>query len=403
MISRRVFLQSSAISAVALASRSRPALAANAPGITDTEIKIGQTMPYSGPASAYGQIGRAETAYFKMINEAGGINGRKINFLSLDDGYSPPKTVEQIRRLVEQDQVAFIFNSLGTPSNSAIRDYLNENKVPQLFVATGASKIGDPQHFPWTMGWQPNYQTEAGIFAKHILATKPDAKIAILYQNDDFGKDYLIGLKDGLGAKHAAMVIKELSYEVSEPTVDSQIITLQGSGADTFVNITTPKFAAQAIRKTYDVGWKPVQYLTNVSLSIGSVMKPAGLEKGIGIMTGAYGKEPTDPRWKDDAGMQQWLAFMKKYMPDANIADSNNGYGYGVAATLVQVLKQCGADLSRERIMKEAANLHDFELPTLLPGIKINTAPDNFYPIRQMQLARFSGETWELFGDVISG
>ena len=403
MISRRVFLQSSAISAVALASRSRPAMAANAPGITDTEIKIGQTMPYSGPASAYGQIGRAEAAYFKMINEAGGINGRKINLLSLDDGYSPPKAVEQIRRLVEQDQVALIFDSLGTPSNSAIRGYLNENKVPQIFVATGASKFGDPEHFPWTMGWQPNYRTEAGIFAKHILATKPDAKIAILYQNDDFGKDYLIGLKNVLGAKYEAMVVKELSYEVSEPTVDLQIITLQGSGADAFVNVTTPKFAAQAIRKAYDIGWKPVQYLTNVGASVGAVMKPAGLEKGIGIMTGGYAKEPTDPRWKDDAGMQQWFDFMKKYMPDANIADGNNVYGYGVAATLVQVLKQCGADLSRERIMKEAANLKDFEIPTLLPGIKINTAPDNFYPIRQMRLARFSGQTWELFGDVISG
>ncbi len=403
MISRRVFLQSSAISAVALASRSRPAMAANAPGITDTEIKIGQTMPYSGPASAYGQIGRAEAAYFKMINEAGGINGRKINLLSLDDGYSPPKAVEQIRRLVEQDQVALIFDSLGTPSNSAIRGYLNENKVPQIFVATGASKFGDPEHFPWTMGWQPNYRTEAGIFAKHILATKPDAKIAILYQNDDFGKDYLIGLKNVLGAKYEAMVVKELSYEVSEPTVNSQIITLQGSGADAFVNVTTPKFAAQAIRKAYDIGWKPVQYLTNVGASVGAVMKPAGLEKGIGIMTGGYAKEPTDPRWKDDAGMQQWFDFMKKYMPDANIADGNNVYGYGVAATLVQVLKQCGADLSRERIMKEAANLKDFEIPTLLPGIKINTAPDNFYPIRQMRLARFSGQTWELFGDVISG
>ncbi len=403
MISRRVFLQSSAISAVALASRSRPAMAANAPGITDTEIKIGQTMPYSGPASAYGQIGRAEAAYFKMINEAGGINGRKINLLSLDDGYSPPKAVEQIRRLVEQVQVALIFDSLGTPSNSAIRGYLNENKVPQIFVATGASKFGDPEHFPWTMGWQPNYRTEAGIFAKHILATKPDAKIAILYQNDDFGKDYLIGLKNVLGAKYEAMVVKELSYEVSEPTVDSQIITLQGSGADAFVNVTTPKFAAQAIRKAYDIGWKPVQYLTNVGASVGAVMKPAGLEKGIGIMTGGYAKEPTDPRWKDDAGMQQWFDFMKKYMPDANIADGNNVYGYGVAATLVQVLKQCGADLSRERIMKEAANLKDFEIPTLLPGIKINTAPDNFYPIRQMQLSRFSGQTWELTGEVLSG
>ncbi len=403
MISRRTLLQAGAISAVALAARSRPALAANAPGVTDTEIKIGQTMPYSGPASAYGQIGKAETAYFNMINEAGGINGRKINLLSLDDGYSPPKAVEQIRRLVEQDQVAFIFNSLGTPSNTAIRGYLNTNKVPQLFVATGASKFGDPEHFAWTMGWQPNYRTEAAIFGKHILATKPDAKIGVLYQNDDFGKDYVIGLKATLGAKYATMVVTEQSYDVSDPTIDSQIITLMDSGANTFVNATTPKFSAQAIRKSYDLGWKPVQYLTNVGASIGAVMKPAGLEKGVGIMTGAYGKEPTDPRWKDDAGILQWQAFMKKYMPDADLADANNVYGYGCAMTLVQVLKQCGADLSRERIMKEAANLKDFELPTLLPGIKINTSPNNFYPIRQMQLERFNGQTWELFGDVISG
>jgi branched-chain amino acid transport system substrate-binding protein len=403
MISRRIFLQAGAISAVALTARSRPALAANAPGITDTEIKIGQTMPYSGPASAYGAVGRADTAYFNMINEAGGINGRKINLLSVDDGYSPPKTVEQIRRLVEQDRVAFIFNSLGTPCNSAIRGYLNTNKVPQLFVATGASKFGDPEHFPWTIGWQPNYRTEAGIFAKHILATKPDAKIGMLYQNDDFGKDYLIGLKAGLGAKSATLVVEELSYDVSDPTIDSQIITLLDSGVDTFVIAATPKFAAQAIRKSYDIGWKPVQYVTNVSASVGAVMKPAGIEKGIGIMTGAYGKEATDPKWTNDAGMQQWLAFMKKYMPNADVSDDNHIVGYGVASTLVQVLKQCGADLSRERIMKEAANLKDFDLPTLLPGIKINTAPDNFYPIRQMQLQRFSGQSWELFGDVING
>ena len=403
MISRRIFLQAGAVSAAALASGSRLALAANAPGITDTEIKIGQTMPYSGPASAYGVIGRAETAYFKMINEAGGVNGRMINLLSLDDGYSPPKAVEQIRRLVEQDQVAFIFNSLGTPSNTAIRDYLNQNKVPQLFVATGASKFGDPEHFPWTMGYQPTYRTEAAIFAKHILATKPDATIGVLYQNDDFGKDYLNGLKDSLGAKNAAMVVKEASYEVSEPTIDSQVITLQDSGANAFVIAATPKFAAQALRKSYDIGWKPVRYLTNVSYSVGAVMKPAGLEKSTGAMTGVYGKEATDPRWKDDPGMLQWLAFMKKYMPGADVSDNNLSYGFGVAMTLVQVLKQCGADLSRERIMKEAANLKDLELPTLLPGIKVNTAPDNFFPIRQMQLQRFNGQSWELFGEVLSG
>jgi branched-chain amino acid transport system substrate-binding protein len=404
MISRRTILRAGAATAAALAARPLPAFADNAPGVTDTEIKIGQTMPYSGPASAYGTIGRAEIAYFKMLNEQGGVNGRKITLLSLDDGYSPPKAVEQIRRLVEQEQVAFIFQSLGTPSNSAIRDYLNENKVPQLFVATGASKFGDPQHYPWTMGWQPNYRTEAAIFAKHILQNKPDAKVGILYQNDDFGKDYLNGLKEALGDKNAGMVVKEASYEVSEPTVDSQVITLQGSGADTFVIAATPKFAAQALRKAYDVGWKPVEYLTNVSVSVSSVMKPAGPEKCVGAMTGAYGKEPTDPRWKDDPGVNQWREFMAKYMPGADTSDVNNSYGYAVASTLVQVLKQCGNDLSRERIMKEAANLKDLELPTfLLPGIKINTSPTNYYPIRQMQLERFNGTTWELFGEVLSG
>jgi branched-chain amino acid transport system substrate-binding protein len=403
MFSRRRLLQAGAATAAALAARSGPAFAENAPGVTDTEIKIGQTMPYSGPASAYGADGRSEAAYFKMINDQGGVNGRKINLLSLDDSYSPPKTVEQIRRLVEQEQVAFIFNSLGTPSNSAIRDYLNENKVPQLFVATGASKFGDPEHFPWTIGFQPNYRTEAAIFAKHILASKPDAKIGVLYQNDDFGKDYLNGLKDALGAKNAGMVIKEVSYEVSEPTVDSQIITLQGSGADTFLIAATPKFAAQALRKAYDLGWKPVEYLTNVSVSVGSVLKPAGLEKCVGVMTGAYVKEPTDVKWNDDPGMKQWRDFMAKYMPGVDTSDNNLVYGFGVAMTMVQVLKQCGNDLSRERIMKEAANLKDFEVPILLPGIKVNTSPTNFYPIRSMQLSRFNGTTWELFGDVLTG
>jgi branched-chain amino acid transport system substrate-binding protein len=401
MFSRRTFLRAGAATAAVLASRS--AFAGNAPGVTDSEIKIGQTMPYSGPASAYGAIGRGEAAFFKMINEQGGVNGRKINLVSVDDSYSPPKTVEQIRKLVEQDQVAFIFNSLGTPSNSAIREYLNDNKVPQLFVSTGASKFGDYQHYPWTMGWQPNYRTEAAIFGKHILATKPDAKIGILYQNDDFGKDYLGGLKETLGDKNAGMVVKEVSYEVSEPTVDSQIINLQSSGADVFVIAATPKFAAQAFRKAYDIGWKPVEYVTNVSLSIGAVLKPAGFEKCIGAMTGAYGKDPTDPKWKDDPGLNIWREFMAKYMPGADVTDNNHVYAYGVGTTLVQVLKQCGNDLSRERIMKEAANLKDLELPTALPGIKINTSPTNFYPIRQMQLSRFTGTTWELFGDVLSG
>jgi len=401
MFSRRTFLKASAATTAMLASRS--AFAENAPGVTDTEIKIGQTMPYSGPASAYGVIGQSEAAYFKMINDQGGVNGRKINLISVDDGYSPPKTVEQIRKLVEQDQVAFLFNTLGTAPNSAVRDYLNDNKVPQLFVSTGASKFGDYQHYPWTMGYNPSYQTEARIYAKHILASKPSAKIGVIYQNDDFGKDYLIGLKDVLGDKYAGMLVKEASYETSEPTVDSQIIELQNSGADTFVIAATPKFAAQALRKAYDVGWKPVEYLTNVSISVGTVLKPAGLEKCVGAMTGEYGKEPTDPKWKDDPGLQAWRDFMNKYMPGASQTDVNIVYGYGAAMTMVQVLKQCGNDLSRERIMKEAANIKDFANPVSLPGMTFNTSPTNYNPIRQMQLARFTGTTWELFGDVITG
>jgi branched-chain amino acid transport system substrate-binding protein len=403
MISRRNLLQAGAVSAAALASGLRPARAANAPGVTDAEIKIGQTMPYSGPASAYGVIGKADAAYFKMINDGGGINGRKLNLISLDDGYSPPKTVEQIRRLVEQEQVAFIFNSLGTPSNYAIRPYLTENKVPQLFVATGAAMWNDPQHFPWTIGWQPNYQTEAHIFAKNILATKPNAKIGVLYQNDAFGKDYLIGLKDGLGAGNAGLIIKEASYEVSEPTVDSQIVSLQDSGADVLLIAATPKFAAQAIRKTYDIGWTAVRYMTDVSQSIASVMKPAGLEKSKGVITAIYGKDPTDARWKDDPGFKEYVAFVTKYMTPADIPDANVVYGMGASATLVQVLKQCGNDLSRENIMKQAANLKDLELPMLLPGAKVNTSPDNFAAIRQEQLASFNGESWSAFGDLLQG
>jgi branched-chain amino acid transport system substrate-binding protein len=403
MISRRTLLQAGAVSAAALGFGSRSARADNAPGVTDTEIKIGQTMPYSGPASAYGVIGKADVAYFKMINDMGGVNGRKLNLISLDDGYSPPKAVEQTRRLVEQEQVAFIFNSLGTPSNYAIRPYLTENKIPQLFVATGAAMWSDPQHFPWTIGWQPNYQTEAHIFGKAILATKPDAKIGVIYQNDAFGKDYLIGLKDGLGAANAGMVIKEASYEVSEPTVDSQIVSLQDSGADTLLIAATPKFAAQAIRKTFDIGWTPVRYMTDVSQSIAAVMKPAGVEKSKGVISALYGKDPTDARWKDDPGFREFSAFIAKYMTPADLTDANAVYGFGVAATMVQVLKQCGNDLSRENIMKQAANIKDLVLPMTLPGAKINTSPDNFSPIRQMQLATFNGESWSAFGDILQG
>ena len=398
MITRRFLLQSAAAAAAYSVQGFGAARAENAPGVTDTEIKIGQTMPYSGPVSAYGVIGRTEAAYFKMINEQGGVNGRKINLISLDDAYSPPKTVEQVRRLVEQERVAFLFNTLGTPPNTAIRQYLNDNKIPQLFVATGAAKWNDSKHFPWTMGFQPNYQLEARIYAQHILKTKPDGKIGVLYQNDDYGKDYLIGLRDGLGADHAGMVIKEVSYETSEPTVESQIVTLQGSGADVFLIAATPKFAAQAIRKAYDIGWTPVRYLNNVSASIATVLKPAGLEKSKGAITAIYVKDATDARWKEDAGFKQFAAFIAKYMSPNDLIDLNAAYGFCAAPTLLQVLKQCGNDLSRDNVMRQAANLKDLELPMLLPGIKVNTSPDNFSPIRQEALATFNGESWEQFG-----
>jgi len=370
-------------------------------GATDTEIKIGGIMPYSGPASAYGTIGKASAAYFKKINDEGGINGRKINFISVDDGYSPPKAVEMARRLVEQDQVLFIFNSLGTPSNSAIHKYMNAKKVPQLFVATGASKWNDPKNFPWTMGWQPNYQTEAAIYAKHILQTKPDAKIAVLFQNDDYGKDYLKGFEDGLGAKAKTMIIAKASYETSDPTVDSQIVQLQASGANVFFNITTPKFAAMAIRKAYDIGWKPVQYLNNVSASIGSVLTPAGVEKAVGLISVQYLKDPSDPALKDDKGMKDWYAFMAKYYPDGNVKDASNVYGYAVAQTLVHVLKQCGDNLTRENVMKQAANIKDLQLDIALPGVKINTSATDFAPFEAMQLIRFDGKEYVPFGGVV--
>ncbi len=379
-----------------------PALAQKkySPGATDSEIKIGNIMPYSGPASAYGTIGRSEAAYFKMINDQGGINGRKINFITLDDGYSPPKAVEQVRKLVEQEEVLLVFQPLGTPSNSAIHQYMNAKKVPQLFVATGATKWGDPEHFPWTMGWQPSYQTEARIYVKYLLQTKPDAKIGILYQNDDFGKDYLKGIKDGLGDKAAKMIVSEVSYEVTDATVDSQIVTLKGSGADIFFNITTPKFAAQAIRKAYDVDWHPLQLLTNVSISVGSVMTVAGLEKGVGIITADYRKDPVDPQWQDDAAMKEWRGFMAKYYPEGDIRDNSNVYGYTVAQTLVQTLKQCGDNLTRENVMQQAASL-DMSPGLLAPGVKISTSPTDFFPIKQMRLQKFDGKTWVVFGEAI--
>ena len=372
-------------------------------GATDTEIKIGNIMPYSGPASAYGVIGKTEEAYFRKINAEGGINGRKINFISYDDAYSPPKTVEQARKLVESDEVLIVFNPLGTPPNSAIQKYLNTKKVPQLFVATGATKWNDPKDFPWTMGWQPNYQSETQIYAKYILKNKPDAKIGILYQNDDYGKDYLKGFKDGLGAKAASMIVMEESYEVSEPTIDSHIVKLKSTGADVFMNITTPKFAAQAIKKNAEIGWKPLHFLNNVSASIGSVIKPAGFENAQDIISSAYLKDPTDKQWKDDAGMIAWNQFLDKYYPEANRADAAVMYAYTVAQGLVHVLKACGDDLTRANIMKQAASIKDLELGGLLPGIKVNTSATDFAPISQVQLMKFKGDTWERFGEILSG
>jgi branched-chain amino acid transport system substrate-binding protein len=372
-------------------------------GATDKEIRIGNIMPYSGPASAYGIIGRVEAGYFRKINDEGGIHGRKIDFVSYDDGYSPPKTVEQARKLVEDDQVLLIFNSLGTPTNTAIHHYMNENGVPQLFVATGATKWNDPKNFPWTMGWQPNYQTEAGIYARYILKNMPDAKVAVLYQSDDYGRDYLKGLTDGLGDKAKSMIVAEQSYDVSEPAIDSQIVTLQASGADIFVDIATPKFAAQSIRKADEIGWHPLFILNNVSASVESVLKAAGFKAAQGIISAAYLKDATDPEWKNDKDMKEWNAFLDKYAPDIDRSDSSAVYAYSVARTMVQVLKQCGNDLTRANIMKQAANLTNFDPGLLLPGIHINTSAANFAPIRQLQLIRFKGETWEQFGPVMSG
>ena len=371
------------------------------PGASDTEIRLGNTNPYSGPASAYGTIAKSIAAYFKMVNDQGGINGRKVNFISYDDSYSPPKTVEMVRKLVEQDNVLFVFQTLGTPSNTAIHKYMNMKKVPQMHVATGATKWNDPKNFPWTMGWQPNYQSEGRAYAAHILKNKPDAKIGVLLQNDDYGKDYLKGFKDGLGDKAKSMIVAEVSYEVSDPTVDSQIVQLQASGANVFFNITTPKFAAQAIRKAYDIGWKPVHYLNNVSNSVGSVLTPAGLEKSVGIISSAYLKDATDQRWANDAAIAKWREFMKKYYPDGDQADVFNVYGYTVGATVQEVLKKSGDNLTRENVMKQAASLKGFRVETMLPGITITTGSDDFAPIESVQLERFNGKQWELFGEVM--
>ena len=372
-------------------------------GASDTEIKIGNIMPYSGPASSYGVIGKTEQAYFNEINAEGGINGRKINFISYDDAYSPPKTVEQARKLVESDEVLLIFNSLGTPPNSAIQKYMNMKKVPQLFVATGATKWNDPKEFPWTMGWQPSYQSEARIYAKYILKQKPDAKIGILYQNDDYGKDYLKGFKDGLGPNGVKLIVAEESYETTEPTIDSQLVKLKASGADVFFNASIPKFAAQAIKKAAEVEWKPLQFLNSVSSSIGATIKPAGFDAAQNIITSAYLKDPTDPQWKTDPGMKTFNAFLDKYYPEANRNDAFVVYGYTVAQTMVYVLKQCGDDLTRENVMKQAADIKNLSLDGLLPGITIKTSATDFAPIEQLRLQKLEGETWHLFGDIISG
>jgi branched-chain amino acid transport system substrate-binding protein len=379
-----------------------PAVADDMPGVTATEIKIGNTIGYSGPNSALSVVAKLETAFFKMVNDQGGVAGRKINFISLDDGYSPPKTLEQVRRLIEEDQVALLFNTLGTPTNSAIYRYVNEKRVPQLFISSGADKWGDYQHFPWTMGFQPSFRTEAQIYAKYILKEKPKAKIAILYQNDDLGKDYVAGVKDVLGETFDQMVVTA-SYEATDPTIDSQITSLQAAEANVLLVAAIAKFAAQAIRKVHDLEWKPLFFMSNVSTSIGAVIKPAGPENAIGMISAGYLKDPNGPMWKNDAGMNEWRDFMARYMPGADTTDGAYVFAYAISKAMLQVLKQCGDDLSRENIMKQAANLHDLELPTLLPGIKVNTSPTNYHPIRQMQLAKFDGSIWVTFGDVITG
>ena len=401
MLSRRAFLQSSAASLAFLASGPSRARAGDAPGVTQTEIRIGQTMPYSGPLSAYGVIGKTEAAYFAMINDLGGVNGRQLRLISLDDEYNPAKTFELTRRLVEQERVAFIFSSLGTWTNGAIRPYLNMNEIPQLFVASGAEMFSDAERFPWTIGWQPSYQTEAAIFGKHMLATKPDARIGVLFQDDRFGRDYMVGLKQGLGGKHSGMIVETATYEYWDRAVGSQVESLCRAGADTFLIAAVEGFAAQAINKAFEIGWTPTRYVTGVSQSIASTMTTEGREKLKGAITAVYDKDPTDARWSGDAGLLQYSAFIKKYMSEDVKDDARVVHGFGGAATLVHVLKQCGDDFSRKNIMFQAANISGLPLPMLLPGVKISTSAGNYHPIRQMQLAAFNGASWELFGDLL--
>jgi ABC-type branched-subunit amino acid transport system substrate-binding protein len=372
------------------------------PGASDTEIKLGQTMPYSGPASAYGTIGKAEAAYFQMINDQGGINGRKINFISYDDGYSPPKTVEQVRKLVESDEVLATFQTLGTASNTAIQKYMNSKKVPMLFVATGAAKFTDPKNFPWTIGYNPNYVTEAHVYAQYILREHPSAKIAIVSQNDDLGRDYVKGLKEGLGAKAGSMIVAEATYEVTDPTIDSQILKLKSSGADVLYDITTPKFAAQTIRKVGELGWTPLHILNINSISVSEVLKPAGLDFSKGLITVNYGKDPADPAWKDDPGMKAYFAFMDKYYPTGVKDSVFNTYGYGTAELMAHVLRQCGDDLTRENLMKQATNIKEFVGTLGLPGMSATTTPDDYRVIKQFQMQRFDGTRWVLFGPILS-
>ena len=401
MIGRRSVLAGGvAAAAAAVAPRAR---AGATPGVTAHEIKIGNTMPYSGPASSYGAIGHSETAYFKMLNDQGGVAGHKIKFITYDDGYLPPRTLEDARRLVEQDKVDFLFNTLGTPTNSAIERYLNHKKVPQLFVATGANKWGDYKQYPWTIGLQPSYRTEAQIYAKYALKQKPNAKIGILYQNDDFGKDYVAGLRDVLGKNWGKYVVKSLSYEATDPTIDSQMTELQASGADVFVSATAPKQAAQAIHKAHDLNWHPLFFMTNVSISAGSVMKPAGAENGIGIITSGWMKDPTEAAFKDDAGMNEWRAFMAKYMPGADLTDNNFVYGYTACVVMRHVLEQCKGNFSRANVMKQATSIGKLEVGTLLPGISVSTSATNYHPIRAMQLQKWDGKNWVRFGGIIEG
>jgi branched-chain amino acid transport system substrate-binding protein len=383
---------------------SRPARAAKeyGPGVTDTTIKIGNTGPYSGPASSYSTIPKSMAAYYRMVNEMGGVNGRKIDFMSYDDGYTPPKTVEMTRKLVEEDHVFAIAGALGTPTNSAVWHYMNQHRVPQLFVSTGATKWDDPKGHPWTIGWQPNYQSEGRIYAAYILKEKPDAKIGVLYQDDDFGKDYLKGVGDGLGDK-ASMIVVKASYETTDPTVDSQVISMKAAGCDAFVNTAIPKFAAQAIRKAAEIEWQPLHVLSSVGSSVAATLKPAGLAISKGIVSDFYLKDPTDPEWQNDTGYKWWVGFMDKYYPTGDKSDGGNVYGPSLAATVVQALKQCGDELTRENVMKQAANLHDFTVPMLLPGITINTSPTDFAPLKQVRMGRFDGARWEPFGPILTG